>query len=203
MPELVSLRLTPSQAADPETILQALVHKLGRPVGSDRMVIVRRSIDARKPDIRVDLGIHVFGDNEDPPGEPYSFNYTDVRSAEPVLIVGAGPAGLFAALRLIELGLKPVVIERGKPVNARRRDVAALNRRGLLDSESNYAFGEGGAGTFSDGKLYTRSKKRGDHRRVLHRLQQHGADERILYDTYPHIGSNRLPDVVSAIRKTI
>ncbi len=131
------------------------------------------------------------------------FAYRDVRSAAPVVIVGAGPAGLFAALRLVELGLRPVVVDRGRPVKARRRDVAALNRRGVLDSESNYAFGEGGAGTFSDGKLYTRSRKRGDHRRVLHRFHQHGADGHILYDAHPHIGSNRLPEIVSAMRATI
>ncbi len=203
MPEQVSLSLTPGLAADPQAIQQALSRKLGRPVDSDRMAIVRRSIDARKPDIRVHLELLVLNDNEDLEGLRHRFVYKDVRSAEAVPIVGAGPAGLFAALRLIELGLKPVVVERGKPVEARRRDVAALNRRGVLDSESNYAFGEGGAGTFSDGKLYTRSKKRGDHRRVLHRLHQHGADDRILFEAYPHIGSNRLPGVVSAMRATI
>jgi hypothetical protein len=203
MSQLVSLSLTPSLAADPEAIQQTLTCKLGRPVERDRMVIVRRSIDARKPNIRINLGIRVFDDGEDPKCLQYTFNYRDVHSAQAVPIVGAGPAGLFAALRLIELGLKPVVVERGKPVKARRRDVAGLNRRGVLDSESNYAFGEGGAGTFSDGKLYTRSKKRGDHHRVLHRLHQHGADGRILYDAYPHIGSNRLPAVVSAMRATI
>ena len=166
-------------------------------------MVVRRSVDARKRPVRVNLGVHVYGDGETLSPERPVFAYRDVRSAAPVVIVGAGPAGLFAALRLVELGLKPVVVDRGRPVKARRRDVAALNRRGVLDSESNYAFGEGGAGTFSDGKLYTRSRKRGDHRRVLHRFHQHGADGHILYDAHPHVGSNRLPGIVSAMRATI
>ena len=203
MPETVSLVLSPREAANPEDIHRALARKIGRNLAADRFAIIRRSVDARKRQIRVNLGIRVYADGDAPAPDLPVFPYRDVRSAAPVVIVGAGPAGLFAALRLVELGLKPVVIERGKPVQIRRRDVAALNRRGILDNESNYAFGEGGAGTFSDGKLYTRSRKRGDHRRVLHRFHQHGADERILTDAHAHIGSNRLPDIVSAMRATI
>ncbi len=203
MPENVSLVLSPREAANPEEIHRALARKIDRNIAADRFVIVRRSVDARKRQVRVNLGIRVYADGESLVPDLPVFPYRDVRSAAPVVIVGAGPAGLFAALRLIELGFRPVVIERGKPVNTRRRDVAALNRRGILDNESNYAFGEGGAGTFSDGKLYTRSKKRGDHLRVYHRFYQHGADERILTDAHPHIGSNRLPDIVSAMRATI
>ncbi len=123
--------------------------------------------------------------------------------APPVVIVGAGPAGLFAALRFMELGLRPIVLEQGNPVELRRKDVAALNRCGILDPISNYAFGEGGAGTFSDGKLYTRSKKKGDHRRVLQLFCLHGADPAILIEAHPHIGSNRLPGIVQAMRETI
>jgi uncharacterized FAD-dependent dehydrogenase len=203
MDETVSLILSPRQAADPEEIGRALARKTGRSVPSDQYVVVRRSIDARGRRVRINLGLCVFDGGEEPtPGIP-AFRYREVRAAPPVVIVGAGPAGLFAALRLLELGIKPVVVERGKPVDTRRKDVAALNRRGILDQDSNYAFGEGGAGTFSDGKLYTRSKKRGDHRRVLFRFREHGADERILIDAHPHIGSNRLPAIVSAMRSTI
>jgi uncharacterized FAD-dependent dehydrogenase len=203
MPEDVSFSLSPREAASPEAIHRALARKFGRQIDADRFVIVRRSIDARKRQVRVNLGLRVYTDGENMMPQQPVFAYRDVRSAAPVVIVGAGPAGLFAALRLVELGLRPVVVDRGKPVNARRRDVAALNRRGILDNESNYAFGEGGAGTFSDGKLYTRSKKRGDHHRVLHRFHQHGAAGHILYDAHPHIGSNRLPEIVSAMRATI
>ena len=203
MPEDVSLNVSPREAADPEGIQRALARTIGRPVAADRFVVVRRSVDARKRPVRVNLGVRIYGDGENLTAERPVFTYRDVRSAAPVVVVGAGPAGLFAALRLVELGLKPVVVDRGRPVKARRRDVAALNRRGVLDSESNYAFGEGGAGTFSDGKLYTRSRKRGDHRRVLHRFHQHGADGHILYDAHPHVGSNRLPEIVSAMRATI
>ncbi|HSO21185.1 MAG TPA: FAD-binding protein [Desulfosarcina sp.] len=203
MPETVSIDLTPGQAADPRAVRRALAARIGREPAEDRYRIVRRSIDARRDRIRGNLGICIFADGESAASDRPVFAYRDVCRAAPVVIVGAGPAGLFAALRLVELGLKPIVVERGKPVRERRRDVAALNRRGILDDESNYAFGEGGAGTFSDGKLYTRSKKRGDHRRVLHLLHRHGADESILYDAHPHIGSNRLPDVVTAMRATI
>ncbi|MGA6924333.1 MAG: FAD-binding protein [Desulfosarcina sp.] len=203
MPETVFIDLPPRQAADPEMIRRSLMHATGRPIADGRFVIVRRSIDARRRSIRVNLGIRVYADGETAIAQSPVFAYRDVHAAEVVVIVGAGPAGLFAALRLLELGLKPVVIERGKPVGTRRRDVAALNRRGLLNGESNYAFGEGGAGTFSDGKLYTRSTKRGDCRRVLHRFRQHGADDAILVDAHPHIGSNRLPEIVSAMRATV
>ncbi|BBO87802.1 NAD(P)/FAD-dependent oxidoreductase [Desulfosarcina ovata] len=203
MPEAITLVLSPAEAADLDTIRRSARRKLGHPVAADRIVFTRRSIDARKRPIRVNLGLSVYDDNEPMDAQCPVFQYRNVATAEPVLIVGAGPAGLFAALRLLELGLKPVVVERGKPVGPRRRDVAALNRRGILDSDSNYAFGEGGAGTFSDGKLYTRSKKRGDHKRVLQRFYQHGADAAILYEAHAHIGSNRLPGIVQAMRETI
>lgn len=203
MPENISIVLSPREAASPKEIHRALVRKTGRNLASDRFVITRRSVDARRVKIRVNLSVSVYGDGEALAPDLPDFCYRDVHTAPPVVVVGAGPAGLFAALGLVERGLRPVVIERGKPVKERRRDVAALNRRGVLDHESNYAFGEGGAGTFSDGKLYTRSRKRGDHRRVLHCFHRHGADERILYDAHAHIGSNRLPGIVSAMRATI
>lgn len=203
MPETVFVDLTPEGAADPKAVGRAVAASLGRHVAADRCRVVRRSIDARTARIRVRLGVQVFADGERVASEQPVFGYREVGSAAPVIVVGAGPAGIFASLRLLELGLKPVVIERGKKVKPRRRDVAALNRRGILNCESNYAYGEGGAGTFSDGKLYTRSRKRGDHGRVLHRFHQHGADARILVDAHPHIGSNRLPQIVSAMRATI
>ncbi|MBQ9471073.1 MAG: FAD-dependent oxidoreductase, partial [Bacteroidales bacterium] len=135
-----------------------------------------------------------------PPPPP---TYRNVHSGTPVAVVGAGPAGLFAALRLLELGLRPIVLERGRPVRERKRDVAALNRNQPLNPESNYAFGEGGAGTFSDGKLYTRSRKRGDYRKILHVLCAHGASPEILYEAHPHIGTDRLPQIITKIRQTI
>jgi uncharacterized protein len=203
VPTTISLVLAPRQAADPQEIAKALAGETGQLVQADRYVITRRSIDARKRPVRVNLSVDVYADGEaiEPPLP--DFIYPDVHLAPPVVIVGAGPAGLFAALRLLERGLKPVVVERGKAVGPRRRDVAALNRRGRLDADSNYAFGEGGAGTFSDGKLYTRSKKRGDHRRVLQLFCHHGADPAILTEAHPHIGSNRLPGIVEAMRETI
>lgn len=200
---MVFFDLPPDRAADPKEVRRAVAAKLGRRIDADRYRVVRRSIDARTARIRVRLGVQVYADGETMAPDRPVFGYRDVGNAAPVIVVGAGPAGIFASLRLLELGLKPVVIERGKAVNPRRRDVAALNRRGILNCESNYAFGEGGAGTFSDGKLYTRSKKRGDQGRVLHRFHQHGADVRILVDAHPHIGSNRLPQIVSAMRATI
>ena len=121
----------------------------------------------------------------------------------PVIIVGSGPAGLFAALRLIELGIKPIVFERGKDVQARRRDLAAINKDRIVNPESNYCFGEGGAGTYSDGKLYTRSKKRGDIHRILEILVAHGAKEEILFDAHPHIGTNKLPTLVAAVESRV
>ncbi len=148
MPENVHLDLSPREAATPEEIHRALARKIGRNLATDRFTITRRSVDARKRQIRVNLGIRVYADGEARAPDQPVFPYRDVHSAAPVVIVGAGPAGLFAALRLVELGFRPVVIERGKPVKTRRRDVAALNRRGILNNESNYAFGEGGGGHF-------------------------------------------------------
>ena len=163
--------------------------------------VVRRSVDARKePLYRYRVAVVRKGEDfEEYVTEPY----LDVASAEPVLIVGAGPAGMFAALKLLTRGYKPVILERGKDVHARKFDIARLSREGLVDTDSNYCFGEGGAGTFSDGKLFTRSSKRGNIREVLHQLVQFGADPDILVSAHPHIGSDKLPQIVENIRKCI
>ncbi len=165
--------------------------------------IVRRSIDARSRNVKVNLGVRVFVGEFPAENEHGLFDYYDVTNKDEIIIVGAGPAGLFAGLRCIELGLKPVIIERGKDVSARKLDIAAIHRNERVDSDSNYGFGEGGAGTFSDGKLYTRSKKRGDVNRILQILHYHGAQPEILIDAHPHIGTNVLPKVIKNIRNTI
>lgn len=165
--------------------------------------IDRRSIDARGRQVKFTLKITVFDRNETIPGETYVFEAKNVSQAEEVHIIGAGPAGLFAALRLIELGKKPVIFERGKTVRDRRRDLAHLTKNHIVNPESNYCFGEGGAGTYSDGKLYTRSTKRGDVKQILSLLVAHGADESILIDAHPHIGTNKLPGIIEAIRDSI
>ena len=163
--------------------------------------IVRRSIDARN-DILYRYKVEV-GKPEEVMEEYVLDEYQDVSNAEPIVIIGAGPAGMFAALKLLMTGCKPVILERGKDVHARKFDMAKLSREGIVNPDSNYCFGEGGAGTFSDGKLYTRSSKRGDIREVLHQLVRFGADPSILIDAHPHIGSDRLPIVVENIRNCI
>ena len=165
--------------------------------------ILRRSIDARSKDIKINLRLFVIYSEGAPKFDKPEFNFRNVSGKQEVLIIGAGPAGLFAALRLIELGVKPVILERGKDVSKRKIDIATLARDHIVDPDSNYCFGEGGAGTFSDGKLYTRSKKKGQNQRVLELLQFHGAQEEILIDAHPHIGTNVLPRVITNIRKTI
>ena len=155
-----------------------------------------------KEKVKIQLKIEVFI-NEKIPEKNIERNYQDVSSKEEIVIVGSGPAGLFAALKLIELGLKPIILERGKDVQSRRRDIAAINKQHIVNSDSNYCFGEGGAGTYSDGKLYTRSKKRGSIQSVLETMVYHGAKEEILIDAHPHIGTNKLPKLISSIRETI
>ena len=165
--------------------------------------VLRKSIDARKSLIIFNYKVAVYIKEQMPESSTYTFNYKDVSNAKAVHIIGFGPAGMYAALRCIELGYKPIVLERGKNVKDRRRDLKAINQEHFVNEDSNYCFGEGGAGTYSDGKLYTRSLKRGDVRRIFENLVFHGATEQILIDAHPHIGTNKLPKVVQNIRETI
>jgi uncharacterized FAD-dependent dehydrogenase len=174
-------------------------------MSADKLVSVRvrrRSIDARRKPIIINLVLEVVTDPAETIQKP-QFEYPDVSAKPAVYIVGSGPAGLFAAIRLIELGFRPIVLERGQDVSTRKRDIALLHQKQELNPESNYCFGEGGAGTFSDGKLYTRSKKRGDNDRALARLHFHGAPEEITYEAHPHIGSDQLPTIIANLRETI
>lgn len=164
--------------------------------------VLKRSIDARRTKPFYKLRLTIFIDEKAPEDDFYP-KFKDVSSAQQVLIVGAGPAGLFAGLRALELGLKPIIVDRGKEVKSRRRDLAAINKEHVVNPESNYCFGEGGAGTYSDGKLYTRSKKRGDVQNVLETLVAFGADSDILADAHPHIGTNKLPQIIVAMREAI
>lgn len=202
----ISLRLSPRDAAEQGPIVKALLRELHVPDSElNSWRVVRRSIDARKRNVMVNLTVRVaLGDDKDvaPAVREVAFGHV-AAEAPKLVIVGAGPAGLFAALKAITLGVRPVVIERGRDVDARRVDVASISREGKINPVSNYCFGEGGAGAFSDGKLYTRSKKRGNVEEILQLLVQHGAQTNILIDAHPHIGSDRLPHVIKNIRKTI
>jgi uncharacterized FAD-dependent dehydrogenase len=204
MRSTIDLKVSPSQAADDSAIREECGHVMHIPTERITDVrLLRRSIDARSRAIKVQLKVEVIHDEPAPPPPSYAKEYPVVTGKDPVIIVGAGPAGLFAALRLIELGRRPIILERGKDVRARRRDLALLNREHIVDPDSNYCFGEGGAGTYSDGKLYTRSDKRGNVRRVLETLVAHGATEEILVDAHPHIGTNHLPQIITRIREVI
>lgn len=205
MTHQLSLTLPPELAFDENTFREQALNHLSLPDTPDVVVRKRRqSIDARNRQVWVKVDADVYTGNTPPPLLNYQKPQTSVGSQSPqAIIVGAGPAGLFAALRLLELGIKPIVLERGSDVRARRRDLAAINKDHIVNPESNYCFGEGGAGTYSDGKLYTRSTKRGDVRRILEIFVAHGATEQILVDAHPHIGTNKLPNVVTELRETI
>lgn len=205
MKKELQLQLSPEEAYDEVLFQQVALKKAG--LSSDKTQAIarqtKRSIDARGRQIRVNVTAEVFVNESPTPLLQTPKAYQNVSDKEQLIIVGAGPAGLFAALRAIELGIKPIVIERGKDVRARRRDLAAINKDHIVNPESNYCFGEGGAGTYSDGKLYTRSKKRGDIRRIMEILVAHGATEEILVDAHPHIGTNKLPKLVAELRESM
>lgn len=204
MKQQIALRITPEQASHEDKYRNIVAKKMGvAPSKIKGTRVVRRSVDARQKQVMVQLTVNAWVGEPVPVVESRLFNWPNVNLAPEVVVVGAGPGGLFAALKLIELGLKPVIVERGKRVDERKRDIALLNRNEQLDEDSNYAFGEGGAGTFSDGKLYTRSKKRGDFKNFLEILHFHGAPEDVLIDAHPHVGTDRLPAVISNIRETI
>ncbi|HEY0075440.1 MAG TPA: FAD-dependent oxidoreductase [Abditibacteriaceae bacterium] len=200
----IELVLDLDKADDKALHRQMAAGQFGVPVTEIVAVRVRkRSLDARGKNIKVRLQVEVYINEPAPDEEMPQPLYHRVSGPRTVVIVGCGPAGMFAALRLIELGIKPIILERGKDVQARRRDLAAINRQGVVNAESNYCFGEGGAGTYSDGKLYTRATKRGNVEGILQTLVAHGAPPEILVDAHPHIGSNKLPKVVQAMRQSI
>lgn len=198
------VRVQPHVAANEQTLSSWLADEYGFDVRTVTAVrILRRSIDARQRTIFVNLKVRCYINEQPQQDEFVVTHYPDVSSAPQAIVVGAGPGGLFAALRLIELGIRPIVLERGKDVHERKRDLAQIGKTQQVDSESNYCFGEGGAGAYSDGKLYTRSKKRGSIEKILNVFCQHGASTNILADAHPHIGTDKLPRVIEAMRNTI
>lgn len=200
--ETIQFQVTPEEAKNDAFLQERIAQELGIYSDSFRFRWKRRSIDARKRNIRINCTFEVFLNDEEIP-TPASFFPRDVHDGKSIAIIGAGPAGLFAGLRALEVGLKPIIFERGKDVRLRRRDLAILNKEGIVNPESNYCFGEGGAGTYSDGKLYTRSKKRGDIQKALEWFVEFGATDEILVDAHPHIGTNKLPQIIVAMREKI
>lgn len=193
--------MLPEHCSTEKDILNNAIRQLSLSHNSS-IRIIRKSLDARRKPIRFNILLDILENDEKTPAAIH-FDFKDVRQKRHVVIIGAGPAGLFAALKLIEQGIKPIIIERGKDVKARRRDLAQITRHNTVNPESNYCFGEGGAGTYSDGKLYTRSTKRGDVNRILQLLVFHGAEPHILYEAHPHIGTNKLPGIITRMRETI
>lgn len=205
MQQQITLKLLPSEAGEEAIIKEYIANTAGRKISEIKgFYLLKKSIDARGRQPFINLTLNAYINEPFTQREVKKVEFKDVSKADrKVVIIGAGPAGLFAALKLIEEGIQPIILERGKDVRARRRDLAALNKEGVINADSNYCFGEGGAGTYSDGKLYTRSNKRGDINRIINLFVQFGADEKILYEAHPHIGTNKLPDIVTAIKECI
>jgi len=198
------LQVLPEVTAKSDLLLKVVSKKCDTDISDIKHIeILKRSIDARQKITKINLSVAVYINELFKEKQEIPLDYKDVSNQDSVIIVGAGPAGLFAALHLIEKGLKPIILERGKDVRSRRIDIAKLTKEHIVNEDSNYCFGEGGAGTFSDGKLYTRSKKRGDVNKILDILVQHGASPNIRVDAHPHIGTNKLPKIIQAIRETI
>ncbi len=205
MQQKISIRLLPHEATDNDSILKNISRSAGKNIHQiTGYHILKKSIDARSKTVWINLTVNTFINEPFHQRVLQPLHFKDVHnSSKKCIIIGGGPAGIFAALQLIELGIKPIILERGKEVRARRRDLALLNKEGIINPESNYCFGEGGAGTYSDGKLYTRSTKRGNIDRILNLFVHFGADEKILYEAHPHIGTNKLPHIITAMRKRI
>jgi uncharacterized FAD-dependent dehydrogenase len=205
MQKTIQIKLLPSEADTHSIIRQHAAKLLNQPSGAiTGFTILKRSIDARSRQAWIVITLQVFINEPYQPRKTITVQLKEVANASrKVIIIGAGPAGLFAALKLAEAGIQPILLERGKAIRARRRDLAVLNKEGTINPESNYCFGEGGAGTYSDGKLYTRSTKRGDIARILNILVQFGAEENILYEAHPHIGTNKLPQIITAMREQL
>ncbi len=200
----LQLQVLPEQASKPKLLINIVAEKLQiKEVDITHLEILKRSVDARQRVIKINLKLKVFLSEKYVKSKSELPIYKNANGKEEVIIVGAGPAGLFAALKLLEKGKKPIVIERGKTIQDRRKDIAKLTKEHVVNEDSNYCFGEGGAGTFSDGKLYTRSKKRGDVNKILDILIVHGANPEIKVDAHPHIGTDKLPQIIQNIRETI
>ncbi len=204
MQKEITIKVSPKEASSTESIKQILASQLDIQISEIKAVrIVKRSIDARQRNVFVNLTLIVYIDESEPETQFEKIEYKNISEAPQAIVVGCGPAGLFAALRLIELGIRPIVVERGKDVRNRKKDIAQISKNNVVNPESNYCFGEGGAGAYSDGKLYTRSKKRGNVDKILRILCQYGASTDILIDAHPHIGTDKLPGIIEKMRMQI